>query len=343
MSFADLSLLWGLLPVFTLWAGLVVVMIVMGGLGRWLRPSSLRFSSTARLKQLRTSPANVLRKLTQLSRLLVVALLIVAMTRPQTGKKHSKVVTEGIDIFVVIDTSGSMQALDLDTEKPIKRRRNRLEVVKDVVAEFIARRDNDQLGLIVFGTEAYTQCPLTLDHGIVDTFLKRVELGVAGEATALGSGLGTAVKRLKDSDATSKVIILLTDGSSNAGNISPRKAAEIAKTYGIKVYTIGAGSKGKAPVLVDGFFGKQVQYIDADLDQKTLHDIATLTGGKMFRAEDAKALGAIYDEINALEKTEIETLSYMEYNEQFHWFVLPAILLLLLEMLLLGTRLRKIP
>ena len=251
--------------------------------------------------------------------------------------------TEGIDIVLVIDTSGSMQALDLDASRRIADRRNRLDVVKGVVDEFVKKRDDDQLGLVVFGAEAFTQCPLTLDHGIVATFMERIEIGMAGDATAIGSAVGTAVKRLKDSDAKSKVIVLLTDGRSNAGSLSPTKAAEVAATFGIKIYTIGAGGQGKAPFIVDSFFGKQVVYQDVEIDEETLRKIADLTGGKYFRAEDEEALKQIYEEIDQLEKTEITMSSYMEYNEQFRWFVIPALGLLLLEVVLLGTRFRKLP
>jgi Ca-activated chloride channel family protein len=265
------------------------------------------------------------------------------MARPQTGRTQTQVRTEGIDIVLVVDTSGSMRALDLDADRQIARRRNRLEVVKDVVESFVGKRDNDQIGIVVFGSEAFTQCPLTLDHGIVGTFLERLEIGMAGDATAIGSALGTAVKRLKESQAKSKVVILLTDGRSNAGSLSPLKAAEVAATFGIKVYTIGAGTRGKAPFIVDSFFGQRVVYESVEIDEETLRRIAETTGGQYFRAEDSGALEAIYDQIDQLEKTEIEMHSYMEYNERFRWFVIPALILLLAEIVLLGTRFRKLP
>jgi Ca-activated chloride channel family protein len=207
----------------------------------------------------------------------------------------------------------------------------------------VARRENDQIGLVVFGAEAFTQCPLTLDHGIVATFLDRVEIGVAGDATAIGSALGTAVKRLKDSQAKSRVIILLTDGRNNAGPLSPRKAAEIAKTFEVKVYTIGVGTRGQAPFVVDTLFGRRVVYQNVEIDEQSLKEIADLTGGAYFRAEDTASLERIYDRIDELEKSEITMESYMEYDEQFRWLVLPAVGLLLLEVVLLGTRFRKLP
>ena len=182
-----------------------------------------------------------------------------------------------------------------------------------------------------------------MDHGIISTFLNGIEIGIAGDATAIGSAIGTAVKRLQKSAAKSKVIILLTDGRSNAGALSPKKAAEIAKTFGVKIYAIGAGTKGKAPFLVDSFFGKQVVYQSVEIDEPTLREMANATNGAYFRAEDKEALAAIYDEIDQLEKTEVTTHTYMEYHERFRNFVTPALGLLLLEIVLLGTRFRKLP
>jgi Ca-activated chloride channel family protein len=341
LIFADRWLLWILVPLFALWVA-----------GWWLAPwlarrrrqvAAVRYSSIETLQRLHPSRVVLLRRVVEGLRLLTVALLIMAMARPQTGRKHSEVRTEGIDIVLVMDTSGSMQALDLDADRPIKSRRNRLQIAKAVVEEFVEGRNNDQIGLVVFGSEAFTQCPLTLDHGILATFLERVEIGIAGDATAIGSAIGTAVKRLRDSQAESKVIILLTDGRSNAGSLDPRKAAEIAKTFDIKIYAIGAGTRGKAPFVVDSFFGKQVIYESVEIDDAMLEEIASETGGAYFRAEDKVALESIYDEIDALETTEITTDTYMEYNERFRWFLLPAVGLLILEVVLLGTRFRKLP
>jgi Ca-activated chloride channel family protein len=341
LVFADLRLLWILGPLFGLW--LAAWVYVSWFARRHRRSAALRFSYIGSLQRLKPSRTLVLRRVVMVLRVVTVALLIMAMARPQTGRRQTQVQTEGIDIVLVLDTSGSMQALDLDANRAVNRRRNRLEVAKAVVNEFIAGRQNDQIGLVVFGSEAFTQCPLTLDHGIVATFLERVEIGMAGDATAIGSALGTAVKRLRDSEAKSKVIILLTDGRNNAGPLSPGKAAEIAESFGIKIYTIGAGTRGKAPFLVDSFFGKRVVYESVEIDEKTLQKIATQTGGTYFRAEDGDALQAIYGEIDQLEKTEITSHTYMEYNERFRYFVLPAALLLLAEVVLLGTRFRKLP
>lgn len=340
LVFADRWLLWLMLPLLGLWAGSLWLV-------PWLRRrrsrAALRYSSIGTLQRLASSKRLLLRRLVEALRLVTVALLVMALARPQTGRKLTEVRAEGIDIVLVMDTSGSMRALDLDADRPIKQRRNRLEIAKSVVDEFVRSRANDQIGLVVFGNEAFTQCPLTLDHGVLTTFLERLEIGMAGDATAIGAALGTAVKRLRDSQAESKVIILLTDGRNNAGTLSPLKAAEIARTFGIKIYAIGAGTRGKAPFVVDSFFGQQVVYESVEIDEPTLQEIAATTSGAYYRAEDKQALEAIYEEIDQLEKTEITTSSYMEYNEQFRWFVLPAAALLILEVVLLGTRLRKLP
>lgn len=328
-------------PLFLLW---VIAWFFIPWLAhRRRRAVAVRFSSIGTLQRLRPSKTLVLRRVFEGLRLVTVALLMLAMARPQTGRTQTQIRTEGIDIVLVLDTSGSMQALDLDAGLRIAQRRNRLEVVKEVVEEFVRKRENDQIGLVVFGEEAFTQCPLTLDHGIVASFMERIEIGMAGDMTAIGSAIGTAVKRLKDSEAESKVVILLTDGRSNAGSLSPRKASEVAATYGIKIYTIGAGTRGEAPFIVDSFFGRQIVYENVEIDEATLREIAERTGGAYYRAEDARALSEIYAQIDELEKTEITMSSYMEYNEKFRWFVIPALAFLLLEIVLLGTRFRKLP
>jgi Ca-activated chloride channel homolog len=343
LVFSDLRLLWVLLPLYLVWLALWIF------LPRWRarrgtgQESAVRYSSLADLRRLKPTATLRLRTLVQLLRWVSVGLLVLAMARPQTGRKLTEVSTQGVDIVLAVDTSRSMEALDLDADRPIQQRRNRLEVVKAVVEDFVKKRENDQIGLVVFGSEAYTQCPLTLDHGIVATFLDRLETGMAGDATALGDGLGVAIKRLKESKAKSKVIVLLTDGRNNAGRIAPTQGADIAKLENVKVYTIGAGTRGQAPFIQQTIFGAQVVYQDVEIDEATLGEIARRTGGKTFRAEDTQGLADVYDQIDRLEKTEISTKSYMEYNEQFRWFVLPALALLLAEVVLLGTRFRKLP
>ncbi len=344
LYFADLWLLWALAPLYLLW---VAAWIVWPRMRRSLRgggSSAIRFSSVAHLKRVRTSRSLVLRRFVRGLRWLTVALLLIAMLRPQTGRKLTEVSTQGIDIMLVLDTSGSMQALDLDAdERTIAKRRNRLEVAVDVVQEFVQARENDQIGVVVFGEQAFTQCPLTLDHGIVSTFLERLEIGMAGDATAIGDAVGTAVKRLRDSDAKSKVVILLTDGRSNAGALNPMTAAEVAETLGVKIYAIGAGARGQAPFLVETRLGPQVLYENVEIDEETLRAMSERTGGAYYRAEDLRALAEIYEEIDRLERTEITMESYMEYDEKYAWLVIPAIVLLLLEVGLLQTRLRKLP
>lgn len=338
LFFADAALLWLLGPLFVVWLALWYLLPRL-----FRRRAAVRFSNLRPLQQLKPSRTLMLRRLVMAVRVLVIALLMLGMARPQTGRKHTQVQTEGIDIVLVLDTSASMQALDLDADRTIAKRRNRLEVARAVVDEFVKRRVNDQIGLVVFGSEAFTQCPLTLDHGVLATFLDRVEIGMAGDGTAIGSAIGTAVKRLKDSAAKSKVIVLLTDGRNNAGNLTPAKAAEIAASFDVKIYAIGAGTRDKAPFIVDSLFGKQVVYQDVEMDETTLRGIAQRTSGAYFRAEDEQALSEIYAEIDELETTQITTDSYMEYRERFRRFVIPAVALLLLEVGLLGTRFRKLP
>lgn len=340
LFFADAWLAWILAPLIALWTVWLARQLFSAGVtGR----AAIRFSSIGQLQRLRPSWSIQARKGIQLLRVFTVVLVALAILRPQTGRKHSQVLTEGIDIILAVDTSGSMQALDLDADRPLQKRRDRLAVVKDVVAEFVKKRPNDQIGVVVFGEEAYTQCPLTLDHGIVSTFLDQLEIGMAGDGTAIGSAIGTTVRRLKDSQAKSKVVILLTDGRNNSGSLKPAKAAEVAKAFDVKIYTIGAGTRGKAPFLVDGLFGKQPVYQDVEIDEPVLRTIAETTGGTYFRAEDMEALAKIYDQIDELEKTEIKSMSYLEYNEEFSAFIVAALLLLLLEVILLSTRFRKVP
>jgi len=269
-----------------------------------------------------------------------MALFILALARPQSGIKSTEISTEGVDIMLCLDTSGSMQALDF---KESGNRVPRLQVVKRVVNDFIKGRKNDRIGMVVFGQEAFTQCPLTLDYGVLLSFLEKVEIGMAGDSTAIGSALAVCVKRLKDLQSKSKVIILLTDGRHNAGSVTPLTAADIAKSFNIKIYTIGVGTEGEAPFLVDSFFGKQYVYQKVDLDEDTLKDVANRTAGKYFRATNTEALENIYRQIDAMEKTEVKLKEYMEYEELFVWFLVPGLVLLLLEILLANTRLRTIP
>lgn len=300
----------------------------------------LRMRPGARWPELATAPrpsaAVVARKLLPFVRLLALSLLVVALARPQVVQREQEIKTEGIDIMLALDISGSMQAEDF---KP----NNRLYVAKEVISDFLGLVRNDRVGLVVFAGQAFTQCPLTLDHPVLVDLLDDIEVGIAGDRTAIGSGLGTAVKRLQKSKAKSKVVALLTDGRNNAGTLAPSTAAELAKSQNVKVYTIGAGGRGRAPFLVESMFGSRVVYQDVDIDDDGLRAIAEATGGAYYRAEDREALRGIYAEIDRLERTEITTKSYVEYKDRYPWLVVAALALLVVEVTLLGTRLRALP
>ena len=304
------------------------------------REAIIPYSSIGNLKALQTSRMNFLIAIPKILRILAFACLILSLAQPQEGRKRMEILSAGVDIVLAIDTSGSMQALDFTKDQ---NRINRLEVVKDVVSGFVKNRKTDRMGMVVFGQEAFTQCPLTLDHDILLSFLESLEIGIAGDSTAIGSAIGISVKRLKDLKSKSKVIILLTDGRNNAGSLSPLQAAEIAKTYGVKIYTIGVGTRGKAPFAVDSIFGKQFIYQDVEMDETALKEIAEKTGAKYFRATDTESLQKIYGQIDSLETSKVKILDRSEYKELFHYFLIPGFLFLLLEIILVNTRLRRIP
>jgi len=269
-------------------------------------------------------------------RMIAIALVIVILARPQSTNSWQNSSTEGIDIMMAIDISSSMLAQDL--------RPNRLEAAKNVAAAFINGRPNDNIGLVVFSAESFTQCPLTTDHAILLNLFKNIQSGMIEDGTAIGLGLANAVSRIKDSQAKSKGIILLTDGSNNRGEIAPVTAAEIAKTFGIRVYTIGVGTKGEAPYpfrLPGGMI--QTQMIPVDIDEPTLKQIATTTGGQYFRATDNASLKEIYSEIDQMEKTKISVREYSKKQEEYKNIALLLLALLLLELLLKHTLLKKIP
>jgi Ca-activated chloride channel family protein len=274
-------------------------------------------------------------------RVTVLVLLAMAIMRPQDVLRSEQRTQDGIDIVLVVDTSGSMRALDFELNG---QSMNRLAVVKSVLSEFIGTRESDRIGMVVFGTEAYTQAPLTYDHRVLLTLLDRVQIGMAGDATAIGDALATATKRIKDVDAKSKVIILLTDGANTAGSVEPLTAASAAKSLGARVYTIGAGSKGKVPMPVKGFFGMEsVQMVESDLDEDLLTKIAETTGGKYFRAYDTDSLKQVYQTIDELEKRRIETPEYRKREERFAPWVMAALMLLAAEMLFSLTPWRRVP
>ncbi len=290
------------------------------------------------LKNLEAVPKNwkfYLRHLIFALKVAVISLLIIVLARPQSAENWENVSTEGIDIVMAVDISTSMLARDL---KP-----DRIEAAKDVASKFIAGRPYDRIGLVVFAGEAFTQCPITTDHAVVTNLLMETETGVINDGTAIGNGLATAVNRLKDSDALSRVIILLTDGENNMGEVPPLTAAEIAKNYGIRVYTIGVGTIGTAPYPVQTPFGIQVQDIPVKIDEESLQSIAGITGGKYFRATDNAKLKQIYEEIDRLEKSKIEVKEFSKKQEEFQPYAIAAALLLIAAILLKTSVFRNIP
>ena len=276
-----------------------------------------------------------LRHVPFLLRMVLIALLIVVLARPQSTNSWQNSSTEGIDIMLAMDISSSMLAQDL---KP-----NRLEAAKDVAASFINGRQNDNIGLVVFAAESFTQCPLTTDHTVLLNLFKDIQPGIIQDGTSIGLGLANAVSRIKDSQAKSKVIILLTDGVNNAGEIAPVTASEIAKTFGVRVYTIGVGTQGEAPYPFQTAFGIQDQNVPVEIDEPTLKQIAATTGGQYFRATDNASLKAIYEEIDQMEKTKISVQEFSKKQEEYMQWALLVLLLLLVEVLLKNTLLRNIP
>ena len=268
-------------------------------------------------------------------RMLALALFLVALARPQSISNKENVSTEGIDIVLLIDISGSMLAEDFTP--------NRMQAAKMVAEEFIDGRSSDRIGLVIFSAESFTQCPLTTDYPVLKTLLKEVKSGMIADGTAIGLALANGVNRLKDSKAKSRVMILLTDGVNNRGEIDPITAAKIAATYGIRVYTVGVGAQGEAPYPVETPFGIQRRLIPVDLDEKTLTGVADMTGGKYYRATDNKKLKAIYKEIDQLERTRIEVTAYKRYSEKYYTWLLLGLVALLFEVSLSSTLLRKIP
>jgi len=296
--------------------------------------SDLLFSDTSDFEQEKTLK-NRLIHLPFILKLFSISLLVFALARPQSTSSWEDTTTEGIDIVLSMDISGSMLAEDL---KP-----NRLEASKNVALDFISKRVNDRIGLVVFSGESFTQCPLTTDHNVLINLFKDIKSGMIADGTAIGMGLATAVNRLKDSKAISRVIILLTDGVNNQGLVAPLTAAEIAQKFAIRVYTIGVGTEGYAPYPFQTAFGIQYQDVEVQIDEKTLQDIATITDGKYFRATNNKSLEEIYEDINKLEKSKIETTEYHKRKEEFLPFALFALLFLTLSFLLKSTYLKSIP
>jgi Ca-activated chloride channel family protein len=297
--------------------------------------ASLQVSTIVGLKRLKRSYKYYLKHALFAARMIAIALLIIALARPQSEENWKNVTTKGIDIVIALDISSSMLARDFNP--------NRLEASKEIATEFISGRPNDRVGLVVFSGESFTQCPLTTDHSVLINLFKDVESGMIEDGTAIGMGLATSVNRLKDSDAESKVVILLTDGVNNKGSIAPATAAEIANTFDIRVYTIGVGSRGNAPYPVQTPYGVQYKNMEVEIDEEVLQQIANTTEGEYFRAVDNQKLKSIYQEIDKMEKSKIEVKEYSEKNEEFFWFALIGAILLLTEIILKSTILRVIP
>jgi Ca-activated chloride channel family protein len=302
---------------------------------------SFRFSTAELVREMKPTVRIALYKGMVFFRIAALILIAAALSRPQQMLEESKMTSEGIDIVLALDTSTSMLAEDF---KLGRERSNRLEVVKRVVKDFIGNRHSDRIGIVAFASRAYTVSPLTLDYGWLMQNLDRVNIGMIEDGTAIGSGMSSALNRLKDTEAKEKVIILLTDGRNNAGKISPLTAAEAAEALNIKIYTIGAGTKGLAPYPAEDFFGNRVyRQVKIEIDEESLQKIAQKTGARYFRATDTESLQKIYDEIDTLEKTVIEEKGYAEYRELFHFFLIPGLVLLILEIILRNTLLRRIP
>jgi len=297
--------------------------------------ASVQISSISRLKENPKTAKQKFRHLPFILRILAVTLLIFALARPQSSSNWRTENKEGIDIMMALDISGTMQAEDL--------RPSRIEAAKEVAIDFIRSRPNDNIGLVVFAAESFTQCPLTTDHSVLINLFSGIHYGMIPDGTAIGLGLANAVNRIKDSKAKSKVIILLTDGSNNQGDIAPITAAEIAKTYGIRVYAIGVGSHGVVNMPVQTPFGIRYQQMESEFDEKKLKDIAEMTGGKYFRATDTATLRAIYQEIDQLEKTKISVQEFSNKTELYTVFALLAFLFFLSEVILRNSWLRTLP
>jgi Ca-activated chloride channel family protein len=299
------------------------------------KQAAISYSS---LKMFEKIPATFRERLIHLPialRMIALIFLIIALARPQNFSAGQSVNAEGIDISMVLDISGSMLAEDF---KP-----NRLDAAKEVIDNFVSARTTDRIGLVIFSREAFTQCPLTIDYSVLRNLLADIRTGMIEDGTAIGNGLANGINRLKDSDAESRVIILLTDGVNNAGEVDPISAAEIASTFGIRIYTIGVGTRGQAPYPVQTPFGTRYQMVPVEIDEVILKKIAELTGGEYFRATNNRALEEIYNKIDKMEKTKIEITSYRNAKELFGTWLGIGFILLLMELLASKTILRKLP
>ena len=327
MFFENPQLLW-LLAIPVLLVALYVWREISG------RNPHMRVSTLIPWKKNGTDALNVLRHMPEAFRIAALSLIIIAIARPRSSSEVERIDTEGIDIVLAMDVSTSMLARDFNPD--------RISAAKDIAIQFISQRPSDRMGIVVFAGESYTQCPLTTDRATLINMMKEISTDLIEDGTAIGNGLATAVARIKDSDAKSRVVILLTDGVNNSGEISPQTAAEIAKTYGIRVYTIGVGANGEAPYPVMTPWGVQIQNVKVEIDEKLLQNIAEATGGRYFRATDNTKLAEIYGEINKMEKAKTTIDSFPVYKELFGGYALAALICLMLE-LLARLLLRRLP
>lgn len=326
MNFQNPEILWllcvvPLLVAYYVWIGRRRATLTVSTIGHGAMPRTLRYW---------------LRPVPTVLRIMAMTLLIVALARPVEEHAESETTIEGVDIVLAMDISGSMLAQDF---KP-----NRLEASKSIASEFVADREGDRISVVAFAGEAFTQCPLTSDRGSVQTSLARLRSGVIDDGTAIGNGLGTAINRLRESSTKSKVVVLVTDGVNNSGQISPRMAADIAHDLGIKVYTIGVGRRGQAPMpAMDPFGNVMMVMAKVEIDEDLLREISKLTGGRYFRAENIDALAKIYEEIDQMEKSKIEVTDYISYEELYINWLLWGILLLIAELVVSRVVLRRLP
>ncbi|MDO8951890.1 MAG: VWA domain-containing protein [Draconibacterium sp.] len=297
--------------------------------------ASIQVSSTASVFKAPKTIRHYFRHLIFISQMIAIAFFVVVLARPQSSSNWENVTTEGIDIIIALDISSSMLARDFSPD--------RLEAAKNVAMEFISGREHDRMGLVVFAGEAFTQCPLTTDRAVLLNLFKGIQSGLIEDGTAIGNGLATGVSRLKDSEAISRVVILLTDGENNRGEVAPMTAAEIAKTFGIRVYTVGVGSIGTAPYPVQTPFGIELRDMEVKIDENLLTEIANITGGQYFRATSNKKLEEIYKEIDALEKSKIDVQQYNRKSEEFLLFAILGALFLIAGLFLRTTIFRNIP
>ncbi|MDG2125146.1 MAG: VWA domain-containing protein [Verrucomicrobiales bacterium] len=319
----------GLIPLLALWRG------KRGAAG------AVRYSSVEALKAIGVAKRSKGGRMMAALRFLGLAALVVALARPQLGNERTEVQTSGVDIVLALDVSSSMEAMDFELEG---QRVNRLAAVKGVVAKFIEERPDDRIGLLAFAGRPYLVSPMTLDHEWLSLRLGDVELGGVEDGTAIGAATASAVNRLREQEAKSKILILLTDGMNNAGKVTPEVAAEAAKTLGVKIYTVGAGTRGEAPYPTTDVFGRRrMGMMKVDIDEETLTRVAEVTGGKYFRATDTQSLESIYEEINRLEKTERKVKQYAQYEELFAWALLPGLLVVGMELGLGATLFRRVP